>query len=226
MRFIRPFSFLLVGALPGLFAAELAPASTAVTVVVSPDTLLADPARDPAWRELLARLAPSKTRQSTFEERRYFSFRKTPVVLQGEIRIAPELGLSLHYLEPAPSLLIVDAQGLLLRDNQGRERAGHSDSRAQAATAALVNVFRFDLAALQKDFAVHGRREGDAWSLAFVPRDPAFAKLLGTLTVSGEHETLRRIDMVRASTQRVEILVRETREDVRFTADELKRFFR
>lgn len=209
-------------------AAPVPPPSviTDLASLVSPQTLLADPANDPAWRGLFDRLAPNKTRQSSFEEKRYFPFRKTPVVLRGEIRIVPELGLSLRYLEPEPRVMIVDAKGLLVRDHDGRERPAPSDSRAQAATAAMVNVLRFDLAALTKEFAVHGRREGSQWSLAFVSRDPAFAALLGTLIVSGEDAVLTRIEMIKSPTQRIEITLRQTLEDVLFTADTLRRFFR
>jgi hypothetical protein len=194
--------------------------------LVAPESRLEDPANDPGWRELFVKLAPHKTRHSTFEERRYFPFRKTPVVLQGEIRIVPELGLSLRYLKPEPRILIVDRKGLLMRDEAGNERAAPADSRAQAATAAMVNVLRFGFEALKKEFDVHGRRAGASWALAFVSRDPTFATLLGVLTVSGEQNALRKIEMIKSPTQRIEILIQDTQEDVRFTADTLRRFFR
>src|SRR4051794_29498681 len=82
---------------------------------------IADAAHDPAWRELFAQLAPTRTRQSSFEERRYFPFRKEPTVLTGEIRIVPNLGLSLRYLTPEKRVLIADEKGLLMRDADGRE---------------------------------------------------------------------------------------------------------
>ena len=200
------------------FAAEPLP--------ITPETLLADPANDPAWRDLFTKLAPTKTRQSKFEERRFFPFRKEPVVLTGEVRIVPELGLSLRYLTPEKNTLIADAKGLLMRDDQGRDRTPPNDSRAQAVTSALVRVLRFDLAALQKDFAVHGHRDGTAWALTFVSRDPAFTALLGTLTIRGEGGELRAIEMVKSPAQRIEIAIRDTVEDVLFTGDTLKRFFR
>ena len=193
---------------------------------VGPETLLADPAHDPAWRELFAQLAASKTRQSRFEERRYFPFRSAPVVLKGEIRIVPARGLSLRYLEPEPRVLIVDGQGLLMRDDAGRERAAPADSRAQAVTSALVSILRFDLPALQKSFVMHGRREAEAWQLAFVPRDPALAEIIGTLWVGGVGARLDRIEMTRGTAQRFEILLSDTREDVIFPGDVLARFFR
>lgn len=213
---------LLVLALGGPLLAQPA----APVAWVSAANRLADPAHDPAWRELIVRLAPNKPRQSAFEERRYFPFRKAPVVLTGEIRIVPELGLSLRYLTPEERVMIVDGQGLLFRDREGRERPAPLDSRAQAATAAMVNVLRFDLAKLQAEFEVHGRREGAAWALAFVPRDANFAHLLGVLTVSGEGHALTRIEMVKSPTQRIEINVGDTREDVLFTGDTIRRFFR
>jgi hypothetical protein len=193
---------------------------------VGADTLLADPAHEPAWRDLFARLGVSKTRQSQFEERRYFSFRKTPVILQGEIRIVPERGLSLRYLTPENRILIVDAKGLLMRDDEGRERSAPPDSRAQAVTSALVSVLRFDLPALEQAFTVHGRREGDTWTLAFVPRSSSLAELVGVLGVSGRGAGLERIELVRSSGQRIEILISHTQEDVLFTGDVLRRFFR
>ena len=221
MRFTRSLllrSLLLLALVRvGLAAAELP---------VGPATLLADPGHDPAWTTLFARLAANKTRQSQFEERRFFPFRTTPVVLKGEIRIVPERGLSLRYLEPDRRILIVDAKGLLMRDDEGRERAAPADSRAQAVTSALVSVLRFDLAALQKSFVMYGRREGSAWTLGFVPRDPALAEMLGTLLVSGEQTQLDRIEMKRSATQRIEILISGTREDVIFPGDVLQRFFR
>lgn len=194
--------------------------------LISPETRLNDPANDPAWRDLIAQLAPNKNRQSSFEEFRYFPFRKTPTVLRGEIRIVPELGLSLRYLEPEPRLLIMDQKGVLMRDDRGQDRAPPSDSRAQAATSALVHVLRFDLEALKKDFDVHGRWDGQKWSLGFASRDPNFANLLGILVVSGEGGAVKKIEMIKSPTQRIEINVRDTQEDVRFTADTLRRFFR
>ena len=122
--------------------------------------------------------------------------------------------------------MIVDGQGILFRDSAGHERPAPSDSRAQAATAGLVNVLRFDVAKLLQEFEVHGRRDGTAWAMAFVPRDANFAQLLGALTVSGEGNVLTKIEMVKSPAQRIEINVRDAREDVLFTSDTLRRFFR
>ena len=194
--------------------------------LIAPETQLKEPENDPAWQGLFAKLGASKTRQSSFEERRTFPFRKEPVVLKGEVRVVPELGLSLRYVEPEERIVIIDAKGVLLRDGDGRERAVPADHRAQAATAALGNVLRFDLAALKKDFVVHGRQEGQGWTLAFAPRDAAVANLLGVIVVRGENTDLRKIEMVKAATQRIEVTIYDTKENVLFTGYTLQRFFR
>ncbi len=222
---LRLLSLLLLAA--GLHAAEpVLPATGLPPGLVSAETRLDDPQGDAAWRLLFERLSAPKTRQSRFEERRFFPFRREPTVLQGEIRMVPELGLSLRYLQPEERLIIVDGKGVLLRDGAGRERAAPDDGRARAATSAMVHVLRFDLPALQREFAVHGRREGELWSLAFVSRDAAFANLLGVLVVSGEKLELRKIEMIKSANQRIEIAIRETTEGVLFTGDTLRRFFR
>ena len=222
---MNPFAKTL-GLCCGLLLAARGASAADANLQVGPETLLADPAHDPAWRELFARLAVSKTRQSQFEERRYFSFRKTPVILQGEIRIVPDRGLSLRYLKPEDRIMIVDAQGLLMRDDEGHERAAPADSRARAVTNALVSVLRFDLPSLEKSFTVHGQRNGEAWTLAFVPRSAALADLVGVLAVSGKDFVLEKIELVRSPSQRIEILISHTQEDVIFSGDVLDRFFR
>lgn len=224
----------LAGAVPaetrGADASIVAAASVGTTAVsgglLSPGNRLSDPASDPAWRPLFEKLAPDRTRQSNFVERRYFPFRREPVVFRGEIRIVPDRGLSLRYLEPEPQVMIVDEKGLLMRGADGRERAAPTDSRAQAATSALVSVLRFDVATLQQEFEVYGQRDGATWMLAFVPRDAALAALIGTILVRGEATTLGRIEMIKSPAQRIEITLSDTREGVLFTGDTLRRFFR
>jgi outer membrane lipoprotein-sorting protein len=217
MRSLRLFGSLLC---LGTFVFAAAPVDIPAAGVI------ADPAHDPAWRGLFDSLAPQKTRRSKFEERRLFPFRNTPVVLTGEIRISPERGLSLSYLTPKPQIVIVDQKGVLMRDERGRERAAPSDSRADAATSALFQILRFDLPALAKNFIIHGRRDGDVWTLGFEPRDATLAGLLGSVVVQGEKARVDRINLIKAEKQRIEISISEAKDDVVFDAEELKRFFR
>jgi hypothetical protein len=209
------------------FAADTSNANPPeAAAVLQPEHRLSNPSSDPAWRDLFAELSQPTNRFSRFEERRYFPFREQPVVLQGEIRIIPDRGLSLSYAGSKPHVIIIDQQGVLMRDERGRERSAPDDGRARAVTSALSHILKFDLAALEKEFVIHGLREGDAWTLGFVPRDEALAGLLGTILVHGRQSALDRIDMIKSDQQRIEILITSTESGVIFTMDILKRFFR
>jgi outer membrane lipoprotein-sorting protein len=221
MRTFLTFLLLLTG--PATFRAATPAAGPAPA---SPGNVIADPANDPVWKELFARLSPEKARHSKFEERRIFPFRTAPIVLKGEIRLSAERGMSLHYQGDKPQIVIIDRKGVLMRDERGQERSAPADARADAATSALFQILRFDLAALAKTFVLHGRRDGDAWTLGFEPRDPTLSNLIGSVIVQGENGRVDRIAMVRSEKQRIDIAITDTREDVTFAPDELKRFFR
>jgi outer membrane lipoprotein-sorting protein len=201
-------------------------ALTAERPVLADENIITNPAADPAWSPLFAELGKPRNRFSRFEEHRIFPFRNRPLVLEGEIRIVPNRGLSLSYSGEKPHVIIIDDKGVLMRDERGRERSAPDDSRARGATSALSHILRFDLPALEKDFEVHGLRDGDAWTLGFVPRDPNLTKSLGTIIVRGKESQLERIEMLKSDDQRIEILIKDSQADVIFTMDVLKRFFR
>lgn len=212
---------LLLGCLSAAIASE-----AATHAVLAPENVLPTPASNPDWRELFAELSQPKNRFSRFEERRHFPFREQPVLLQGEIRIVPKRGLSLSYGGAKPHVIIIDEKGVLMRDERGRERSAPDDGRARAATAALAAILRFDLAALEQDFVIHGVRDQAQWTLGFASRDPAFADLLGAIVVQGRDATVERIEMVKSEQQRIEILLKNSQADVIFPMDVLQRFFR
>ncbi len=213
MNFARPIAFAVLFALA-------APAASAALPSIE------DPAHDPRWSDLFAALAADTSRIAVFEERRHFPFRKKPVVLRGELRLAPGRGLSLQYLAPDPQTLIGDEQGLVVRDARGRTRHPPNDDRTRAAAAVLVDVLDFDLAALHEEFAFQGERTGDDWILQLVPRDASLDRSLGAITLTGQHDTIERIELTRAANQRVEILIRDARDNVEFSGADLKRYFR
>lgn len=179
---------------------------------------------DPEWRELAARFAQRPEGTAPFFERRVFPFRLAPIELQGESRVAPGRGLSLHYTAPEDRIVILDAQGVLVRDSRG-ETAAPDDPRAAAANAALVQVLRFDLAALAEHFELYGRRDAGSWTLAFVPRAEEVRRRVGTITVAGRADALERIEIRQSARQYVAIGLGPARV-APFSAAELRRFFR
>ena len=212
----RLLLILLWPALP-LAAVEPLPASGPV---------IASGASAAAWQPLFAALAAQGSIWSAFTEHRWFPFRKTPVLLKGEMRFSPSRGLSLEYREPEVRTIIADDRGLAMRDARGRTREVPPDPRATGPTTALLPIMRFDLPALEQRFEVHGARNGGTWRLDFVPRDPGLARTLGTIIVSGEGTSVRELEFLHSPKERVEIQITEARTGVHFTPEEVRRFFR
>jgi hypothetical protein len=185
-----------------------------------------DASNDPAWRSLLSRLANGGARAAPFEERRYFPFRRLPVLLSGEIRLSPGRGLSLDYISPEPRIVIADSLGLVVRDPRGAGFTAASGGREQAATALLLDIVRFDVQELGKKFAFFGRRVGEDWELSLMSRDPGLSAGLSSISLSGRGASLSRIDLIVSPRQHVEILIGPSAGGVRFSGDELARYFR
>jgi hypothetical protein len=178
------------------------------------------------WKPLLDTLAARATVVAPFTEHRYFPFRREPLVLHGVLRISRERGMSLEYTDPEPSIVIADPAGLLLRDKNGRVRALAAGSRESGSLASLLPIMRFDLAPLYPRFTITARRDGQAWTLAFAPREPALAASIGEILVQGSGPEVRHLEFRRSASQRVEIEVGEARTGAAFSPEDLRRFFR
>ena len=202
------------------------PPTPAVVPPAMPAAAIVPGESDAAWRPLFAALAAQGSIWSNFTESRWFPFRKKPVVLKGEMRFSPTRGLSLNYREPEMRTVIADGKGLAMRDARGRMREIPPDPRATGPVTALLPIMRFDLEALERTFSLQGAREGDAWRLEFVPRDPGLARVLGTVIVSGVDTAVRRLEFRHSPKQRVEILIEGAKAGVSFTPEDERRFFR
>ena len=75
---------------------------------------------------------------------------------------------------------------------------------------------------MEKDFELYGRRDGETWSLALVPRSAGLRRIM----VAGEGATIRRIEIHRTARQIIEISIAAPRPAAAFTPEELQRFFR
>ncbi|MDO8541458.1 MAG: outer membrane lipoprotein carrier protein LolA [Opitutaceae bacterium] len=204
-----------------VLAAVVAQAAAAPPLIAPQFRLEADP---PAWRELAARFARRTDTTASFEERRYFPFRKEPVVLVGDVRVSPVHGLSLHYTSPDERTMILDDHGLLVREASGQ--AAPLDPRAAAAVGPLRSILRFDFAELAAGYELYGRRAGETWSLGLVPRDATLRRALGDIFVEGEADTVRRIELRRSAKQHIDIVMAAPQPAASFTPEERRRFFR
>ena len=189
-----------------------------------------DPPANPAsavttWGDLTEAFAHHPDTAADFTERRFFPFKKDPVELTGEVRVSATRGLSLHYTAPEERTVIFDDQGVLIRAAAG-EKSAPADPRATAANDALRHILRFDLTALEKDFALYGQRAGRAWVLELLPRTDGLRHSVGRITVHGEAAAIRHIEIRRTVKQAIEIIIAPPRPPAAFTTQELKIFFR
>jgi hypothetical protein len=177
------------------------------------------------WTDLVQAFAASPDVTAEFTERRFFSFKKAPTVLRGEVRVSRAHGLSLNYLEPEKRTVIVDDMGMLIRTESG-QRSPSTDPRATAANQALLNILRFDFVALERAFELNGRREGTAWSLVLVPRATDLKRSTGVIAVAGDGAAIRRIEIRRGAKNSIEISIEPPRPPADFTPEEMARYFR
>jgi hypothetical protein len=191
-----------------------------------PGVALAPGKNDAEWLPLFAELGSRRTVVSSFTEHRWFPFKKIPVVLKGVMRLSPDLGMSLGYIEPEKRTVVIDAKGLLLRDANGRQREIPVDPNTPAASTALLPILNFDWKKLDEAFVVSAVRDGEQWRLDFVPRDPQLADKLGRIIATGEGLMMRHLEFRRSAMQRVEIIIGETRQGGEFSAGDKKAYFR
>lgn len=177
------------------------------------------------WSDLVTAFAHNPDVHADFTESRKFPFKKKPVELTGEVRVSATRGLSLHYLAPDEQTVILDEQGVLMRGAAG-QKAPPADPRAAGAQEALRHLLRFDLAGLEKDFELYGRRDGEAWELALEPRTEELRKNVGRITASGLGATIRHIEIRRSERMFIVITIAAPRPPVAFTAEEVKTYFR
>ncbi len=194
--------------------------------ISEPGEVLVPGQNDREWQALFAKLEAQGDVHSTFTEERWFAVRKTPVILHGELRHSAEYGLSLHYTDPQEQILVVDPQGLLMRDASGHTRTLAADPHAPRMDAVLLPVLRFDFAELQRFFTVRGARAGADWRIDFVPTSPELHRQLSTLTVWGSGEAVSQLEFRRSANQRVVVHINKTETGVVFTSEVIKRFFR
>jgi glycosyltransferase involved in cell wall biosynthesis len=209
------------GALALLLAAGLAARPAGAAALANPDPAIS--AADARWAPILHQLELPGNRQSHFEERRYFPFRTGPVVLSGTVRISPAHGLSLEYRQPDYRVVIVDGDGLLMRDSQGRDRPVPNDPHMAQAMGAFVSILSFDPKRIEEHYILHGSQAGPDWRISLVPRQTGD---WSAIVLTGNADGLAGIELVRSQSLRITIALSAPRSDVTFTPADLTRYFR
>jgi hypothetical protein len=212
----------------GLLAAALL--ATCPLARGAPESSLTAPGQriapsSPAWTELSEAFRANPDARAYFTERRYFPFKRDPVVLKGEVRVSAARGLSLQYTSPERQTVILDAQGIIVRTPKG-DMVPPADPRAEGADRALLNILRMDLAALDGEFEPYGQRTGASWTLALLPRADSLRGAVSRIVASGEGAAIQRIEIDRGDRRAIEIAIEPPLPQSGFTQEELKQWFR
>ncbi len=178
----------------------------------------------PAAHTRLQSLARPLTLLGDFTESRFTPLKKTAVVVTGTVRIDRARGLSLTYTQPRAPVVILDEQGLLLRHPDGREQTAPAEATTDLRL--LHALFVFDLATLEKSYALSATENSDnSWALVFTRR-PEAVSTYRELTLMGQADRLTRIILTKTPRLRTELALAPPQLDPRFSPEELTRYFR
>lgn len=177
-----------------------------------------------AQRTRLEILAKPQTLAAPFSESRHTPLKKRPVVVTGIVRIDRARGLSLSYDQKRAPVVILDERGLLLRHADGREQSAPPE--AETDLRLLHALFAFDLATLEKSYALAAADSADGtWTLTFTRRPDSPASYR-ELTLAGDAARLTAITLAKTGNLKTEITLDPPQLDPKFTEAELARYFR
>jgi hypothetical protein len=153
--------------------------------------------------ELLQGLAARRHGHVTFSEVQRLAVLDRPLESSGELLYEAPDRLEKRILTPRPETLVL-SHGVLSATRGHRTRV--VELAAWPQVAPLIESIRAtlagDRAALERVFSV--RLEGDTsqWTLRLAPRDPAAARAVTEVLISGEHARLETVEILQADGDR------------------------
>ncbi len=165
------------------------------------------PALEPAVTDplaaLLQQLADRRHGHVTYTEVQYLAVLERPLESSGELLYDAPDRLEKRTLRPRPETLVL-AHGVLSATRNGRTRTLELAARPELAPfiEGLRATLAGDRAALERAFSV--RLDGDAarWTLQLAPRDPAAARLVTQVRISGEQAQLKTVEILQTDGDR------------------------
>ncbi len=143
----------------------------------------------------MARLAAVPERRARFREEKRLAVLTEPLRSTGRLLYRRPDRLEKVTELPEAESLVVDGDRLVITTGQEPPRvvdlAAHPEVRA--AVDAVRGPLSGDLAALRRSFAVTASGTPASWRLVLVPTDPAAARLLATVEVSGAGDQPREV---------------------------------
>jgi hypothetical protein len=115
---------------------------------------------------------------------------------------------------------------VVFRDETGAAPVDLSgDPSARQFVDHFSAVFRGDLAALREKYEVSFEAEPPAWRLSLEPRDAVLRRFVASLTLSGEGESMRQMELVERDGDRTVTRFGHVETNHAYTAEELAALF-
>jgi hypothetical protein len=172
-------------------------------LVLATPAVAVEPAAPDRLDTLMQQLAVRRHGHVIFTEVQYLALLERPLQSSGELLYEAPDRLEKRTLSPRPETLVL-AHGVLSATRNGRTRTLELAARPQLAPLieGLRATLAGDRAALERAFSV--RLEGDAarWTLHLAPRDPAAARLVKEVLISGEQAELRTVEILQTDGDR------------------------
>ena len=152
---------------------------------------LAAPPPGPGFDELLQLLAQRQHGHASFTEVHTLAMLKEPLNSSGELFYEAPDHLEKRTLTPTPESLVFD-HGVLTARRGHRQRVLELSEYPQLVpfVESIRATLAGDRAALERHFAIDFSGELEHWTLRLTPLDPAVAKSVADITLTGTRATI------------------------------------
>jgi hypothetical protein len=150
--------------------------------------------------EQLKQLTSLPLAQGTFEQRKYFTVLKQPIISTGEVHFDQKLGLVWQTHYPISSVLRLKKSGLYMQDAVSAEREVKG---AGTMTQVLMNALSGNISALENEFSFKTSKQSGCISL--LPKENLLANIMQTIDLCIINNQLSSIVLFEHSGNRTEI---------------------
>lgn len=157
----------------------------------------------PANITQLQQLTALPLAQGRFEQKKYFTILKNPIVSSGEVYFDQQLGLIWQTLQPISSVIRLKKSGLYIEDVLSGQRKVQG---ADTITQVLMNALSGNISALRLAFTVQSLKNNSCVSL--LPKDNLLANVMKSIDLCIVENKLSKIVLFEHSGNRTEISLR------------------
>ena len=223
-------AFVLALSCPLLHAQQASPAPAPV----SADALFTPANQVPpgklpfTLRKVFHRLGHDNAESMPFAEVRTFAISKNPLRQTGQLRSSKEHGLSLSYESAKPHVIVVDDKGLIDRQPDGRERQVTVADHPEVATLTdlYLNLLRGNAEQLFKYADVYFSGTAQSWQMGLVSHDPALAKRVGRVVVSGAGRDIAELKNLLPNGEYRTLEFGHVTRNPKYSSEEVQKYFR